>query len=363
MYAALLLTLLPLTFTLRVMLSRPLPLWLSACLLLVVAMVLLGGYTRLSGSGLSMTDWRPVTGWLPPLSTQQWHEAYDAYRDTPQYVKVNRGMTLEEFKGIFWPEYLHRLLGRLVGLTFFVPFLWFLARKQLSPPLIKRLLLIFILGGLQGFVGWIMVRSGLQDHPYVNHHKLAFHLGMAFIIAGLLLWTLLDLLKIPRLNTRFSARAIPQLVWIIGLLFIQILFGAKLAGLHGGMMYNTWPTMNGEWMPSDVWFHSPWWINLESHIPTIQFIHRWNAALVSVLIVGWGWIHRNALKGNIYYFTTCGILGLQFGLGILTLIYHVPFMLAWLHQFFGLVLFLSALALLHQLRHNKPEKSMEYSIA
>ncbi len=329
--------------------------WLSICLAMVVAMVILGGYTRLSGSGLSITDWRPITGILPPLNYAQWQHVFEAYQATPQYAQINHGMTLSEFKTIFWPEYLHRLLGRLVGILFFVPMLWFWWRGQLSLSLKKTLLILLCLGGIQGIIGWYMVQSGLIDRPYVSHLRLTFHLGMAFVIAGMLLWTLLSTLALPTVSSLPSTRARWGITLIAAGIFLQILLGAMLAGLHGGLIYNTFPTMNGSWIPSDILYLEPWWHNIFYHIPTIQFLHRWLAIGLFIIAMGYLFIYQKSLElytRRLFFAFGC-LLVLQCILGVLTLINSVPTALAIKHQLTGLALFLNAIAITHRMWQSK----------
>lgn len=331
--------------------TRPVLCWLLLCAALVACMVLLGGYTRLSGAGLSITQWKPIHGTLPPLNAEAWQEEFDAYRATPQYAKVNAGMTLEAFKTIFWPEFLHRLLGRAMGLAFFAPFLLFALERVFAPRFTLRLLGIFALGGVQGLVGWLMVKSGLVDDPHVSHFRLAAHLALAFALFGLLLWAALDV-------ARPSPRAVPpgmrRSLWgIFGLLCVQIIYGAFMAGLHAGLIYNTFPTMNGAWAPEGLMALNPWWMNPLAHIPTVQFIHRWLAALVvGALIFWWLTYRKTAMNGVLRPLTTalvCTVL-MQVALGVATLVLAVPLALAMLHQFTALVLFGLMVATLHGLK-------------
>jgi cytochrome c oxidase assembly protein subunit 15 len=324
--------------------------WLMVCMLLVAAMVTLGGYTRLSGAGLSITQWKPIHGTLPPSGQAQWEEEFSAYKQTPQFQKVNSSMTLEEFKEIYWPEYFHRLLGRLVGIALLVPFIIFLARGSLSRHVAMHVGGIFLMGALQGFIGWFMVMSGLVDNPRVSHVRLALHLTMAFAIFGLIEWLWLDLMaehewwkKTPH-SEAITSRYDPLSLYVIWLFFygLQVLFGAFLAGLHGGFVYNTWPTMNGKFLPD----------SFAGDIELVQFIHRWLAAMVVGGFVLW-WCLCAEYAKNIHLTKACAaiasLLGLQFLLGVLTLINVVPLHLALAHQLGALALFASALYLLHKL--------------
>ena len=244
--------------------------WLTLCLLLVACMVLIGGYTRLSGSGLSITTWKPVYGVIPPMNELQWNEEFSAYQSSPQYQKINNGMSLEDFKTIFWPEFIHRLLGRAVGIIFFVPLLYFAVCRNITRQFGLRLLAIFALGGLQGLIGWLMVKSGLVDDPHVSHLRLALHLSVAFTIFGLIEWTLLDVtsyqLPVARKENKrllvTSKRYLIIYFLFFALLCAQIILGAFMAGLHAGLIFNTWPTMNGQWIPDGLITDSPWYNNV-----------------------------------------------------------------------------------------------------
>ena len=326
--------------------------WLFACLLLVALMVVVGGYTRLSGSGLSITAWKPVHGAIPPLSENAWEEEFAAYRQSPQYLKVNTGMTLEEFKAIYWPEYLHRLLGRAIGFVVLVPLLIFAARKSLTRAFAWRLLGIFLLGGLQGAIGWYMVKSGLANDPHVSHFRLALHLSVAFAIFGLLLWTFLDVIlsaaKDPLAVGDPSPSAqddmvVYKYIFWFSLLCLQIVFGALVAGLHAGLIYNTWPTMNGEWLPEGL-LTNP----ISENLTLIQFIHRWLAVAVAAGFLGWWYAHRHAVNTRLCTAVTA-IIAAQFLLGVLTLIHVVPLPLALMHQWTALLLFAAAMALMYKI--------------
>ncbi len=329
---------------------RSIALWLGLCALMVALMVVVGGYTRLTGSGLSITQWKPVHGILPPMNADQWQEEFSAYKQIPQFSQINPGMNVEDFKAIYWPEYWHRVLGRSVGLVFFLPFTIFLIRRSISGRLAWRLAGIFALGGLQGFIGWYMVSSGLSERPFVSHTRLALHLSTAFLIFALLLWTMLDLLS-PWRNTPVSPRCLWGFRLFTALLSAQIILGALLAGLHGGLIYNSFPTMNGDWLPPDLLTSAPGEHWLE-HIPLIQFLHRWVAVGVVCSFTGWFIAGFRDLTDNrvktlsILLFLS---LFIQFLLGVLTLLHQVPLPLALKHQFGGLWVFGVSVALLHGL--------------
>ena len=307
-------------------------------------MVLIGGYTRLSGSGLSITSWKPVHGALPPLNDAEWNEEFSAYRESPQYQKVNSGMTLSEFKTIFWPEFFHRLLGRVIGAVFFVPLMVFAARRSFTPRFGWRLVGIFALGGLQGLIGWLMVKSGLVNDPQVSHLRLALHLSVAFGILGMLVWAILDLSSFPR--RRESIREwIPayagMTVWF-ALLCLQIILGAFMAGLHAGLAYNTWPTMNGEFLPGGL---------LADKVTLVQFLHRTLAVLLAFWFIFWWYWQRRYVKDN-GLGKACTLvavmLAAQFALGVFTLVNMVPLPLALAHQMTALLLFVAAVNLLYR---------------
>jgi cytochrome c oxidase assembly protein subunit 15 len=340
---------------------RSIVLWLGFCLLLVAAMVLVGGYTRLSGSGLSITEWKPIHGVLPPLNDVQWAEEFDAYRASPQYIKINSGMNIEQFKTIFWPEFFHRLLGRAVGIVFFVPLIIFAMRRSISKYFGWRMVAIFALGGLQGIIGWLMVKSGLVDTPRVSHLRLALHLAMAFALFGLILWAILNISSFPRrresqLSASKNLDKIPAfagmtiIFWFI-LLGCQIIMGAFVAGLHGGLIFNTWPDMNGQFLPQELWAPGPWYEN----IALIQFIHRTLAVILAAGFILWWYCIRNYVK-NKHLGKVCAavavVLGLQFALGVMTLLHQAPLHLAWAHQMTALLLFASSVTLLYKITHD-----------
>jgi cytochrome c oxidase assembly protein subunit 15 len=314
-------------------------------------MVLVGGYTRLSGSGLSITEWKPIHGVVPPLSLAQWEEEFDAYRASPQYRKINQGMSLEEFKDIYWPEYWHRVLGRALGVAFLLPFAYFLSRGRIQRPLAFRLCAIFALGGLQGFAGWYMVQSGLVDDPHVSHLRLALHLGLAFLIFACLLWAALDVLK-PWEAAPVSPRAYAHFSAYLALLCLQIILGAFVAGLKGGLAYNTFPTMNGAWIAPEAFAGGPF----HDNIALIQFAHRWAAVGVALAFFAWAAAYGGKLRAPLLRHTlicTGAALLLQCALGVFTLIHHVPMALALKHQMTALALFGLSVAALHGLRTNR----------
>jgi len=315
---------------------RVLRLWLYVVAALVFALVLVGGATRLTESGLSITQWQPVMGVLPPFSETQWQAEFENYQAIPQYRELNRGMTLDAFKTIYWWEWTHRLLGRAVGVAFLLPFLWFLRRGAVGPPLRARLWAIFGLGALQGAVGWWMVASGLADRVEVSQYRLATHLILACVIYVTLLWTAQRLDERPTkisLPLRQRAGALALLVLVL----LQIYLGALVAGLRAGYIYNTWPLIDGAFAPAAarLFFAAPLWRNFFENALTAQFDHRMMAyVLVIAAVVHVVKIARLA-KDNwvaVSAITLAAAVTVQAALGILTLLMVVPIALALLHQ-------------------------------
>src|ERR1700749_2332902 len=259
--------------------------WLIAVAALIAIMVLVGGATRLTESGLSITEWKPVTGALPPLNQEQWSQAFEGYKAIPQYRELNAGMTLEQFKSIFWWEWSHRLLGRVIGMVYLLPFLWFLRRGGLTSELKRRLWGIFALGGLQGVVGWWMVASGLSERGEVSQYRLATHLGLAVFIYGAIVWTLRRLAGRPPAVATLRLKATSVILLV--LTFVQLYLGALVAGLRAGKIYNTWPEIDGGLIPSAarLFFEQPWWRNLFDNALTVQFEHRMTAYVLFVLAI------------------------------------------------------------------------------
>ncbi|MBR1225630.1 MULTISPECIES: COX15/CtaA family protein [unclassified Bradyrhizobium] len=314
--------------------------WLFAVAALIAIMVLVGGATRLTESGLSIVEWKPVTGTLPPLTDAQWAQAFEGYKTIPQYRELNAGMTLAEFKTIFWWEWSHRLLGRVIGAVYLLPFLFFLWRGMLGTELKRRLWVIFGLGALQGAVGWWMVASGLTQRVEVSQYRLAAHLMLALVIFAAIVWTLL------RLTDRQQAAASSRLkvtgVALLALTFVQIYFGALVAGLRAGRVYNTWPQIDGAFIPSAarLFFEDPWWRNLFDNTLTVQFEHRMTAYALLALAV----LHAidavasrtgTAVVRGAWWLVAAIVV--QAVLGILTLLHQVPIDLALAHQAVAMV--------------------------
>jgi heme a synthase len=306
--------------------------WLLAVAALVFLMVSIGGATRLTGSGLSITEWQPVMGALPPLSEADWHDAFAKYREIPQYQHVNRGMSLEAFKFIFWWEWTHRFLGRLVGAAFLLPFLYFLAMGQIPRALTGRLAGIFALGALQGAAGWYMVSSGLAARIDVSQYRLALHLGLAILIFGALIWVALSL---GDGEARAAGRWTPHTVGAAALLllvFLQILFGALVAGLKAGAGYNTWPLMDGRFIPHGLGAMEPWYLNLFENALTVQFDHRMIAYLLAIAVAWHAWSLRHVTRERTSALVLMGAVWAQAALGIWTLLAQVPLALGLAHQ-------------------------------
>jgi cytochrome c oxidase assembly protein subunit 15 len=328
--------------------------WLLACCALVFAMVVVGGVTRLTHSGLSIVEWQPILGTLPPLSEAQWLETFGKYQLTPEYQKVNQGMSLGAFKAIFWWEYFHRLLGRMIGVVFLLPLVWFWWRGRIDRPLALKLAGIFVLGGLQGAMGWYMVKSGLVDDPRVSQYRLTAHLSFALAIYAAMLWTALGLLypgagapgaRPPRLR-RFS--------WIItATVAYMVITGGFVAGTHAGFAYNTFPLMNGHLVPPEIFMLEPWPLNFFNNMATVQFDHRLGAWLLALLLP-WFWLsaRREAItpRARLSLALLAVLLALQIALGIGTLLLVVPVPLAAAHQAGAVLLLTAALLANHALR-------------
>ena len=309
--------------------------WLLSVAALIAIMVLVGGATRLTESGLSITEWKPVTGALPPLSNEQWSQAFEGYKAIPQYRELNAGMTLPQFKSIFWWEWSHRLLGRMIGMVYLLPFLWFMWRGSLGGELKRRLWVIFALGGLQGAVGWWMVASGLSERVEVSQYRLATHLVLALLIYSAIVWTLRRLTIRP--PTLATARLKATSVILLVLTFVQLYLGALVAGLRAGKVYNTWPDIDGGFIPSTarLFFEQPWWRNLFDNTLTVQFEHRMVAYTLFTLAI----LHavdaiRSRADGTVIRgaLLLVAVVTLQATLGILTLLNQVPIDLALTHQ-------------------------------
>ena len=330
--------------------------WLLLCCTLLFVLIVVGGVTRLTRSGLSIVEWQPIVGTLPPVNESQWLEVFRKYQQTPEYKQVNLGMSLDAFKGIFWWEYAHRLLGRLLGLAFLVPMLWFVLRKRIDRALRLKLAGIFVLGALQGLMGWYMVKSGLVEDPRVSQFRLTAHLGLAFLIFAAMFWVALDLLRAqtPRpqpssLQLRL-ARFAAALVWAV---FLMVLTGGLVAGIRAGSAYNTFPLMNGKMVPDEILMIEPWHLNFVNNMATVQFDHRLLAWLLALGVPALWLACRRLARTSEARIAANGLLvalALQITLGIATLVLHVPVALAAAHQAGAVAVFAAALSLAHVLR-------------
>lgn len=317
---------------------------------LVIMMVVIGGITRLTGSGLSMTDWNLLMGAVPPLSEAAWEKVFNQYKQFPEYQLLNSGMTLAEFKTIFFWEYLHRLTGRLIGLVFLLPFLWFWLKGRLTKKLLRRSLLLFLLGAAQGGMGWFMVKSGLVDVPAVSHYRLAAHLLLAFVIVGFCVWFALDMKQRPGKKFRGFANRAGFWIWALGLvLMLQIIWGAFVAGLKAGYIYNTFPLMNGSWIPANFLALKPALLNFLENPGTVQWTHRvLGTLLLLVAFVTWkqlGKISNKALHFRMHLLLA--LIMLQYGLGIVTVMYGVPIAVGVAHQALALLVWVMWITVIH----------------
>ena len=340
---------------------RPVAIWLLACCALLFAMVVVGGVTRLTHSGLSITEWQPIVGTLPPLDDTDWSAAFAKYQATPEYRLVNREMTLEAFKRIFWWEYFHRLLGRAIGVVFLLPLLWFVARRRIPPGYAPWLFGIFLLGALQGAMGWYMVQSGLVDDPRVSQLRLTAHLGLAFVIFGAMFWTALSLLDAGAPQP--SARAAPLARFataVVAVVFLMVLLGGLVAGIRAGFAYNTFPLMNGQLVPSEIFMIDPWYRNFWNNMATVQFDHRLFALVLALLVPLFWWRAMTAAEASprarLGAHLLLAMLALQIALGIATLLLVVPLPLAAAHQAGAVLTFAAALNAAHALRRTQADK-------
>ena len=331
--------------------SRAVIVWLAIVLAMVAAIVVVGGLTRLTESGLSITEWKPISGVIPPLSEADWQAELEKYRSTTQYQVVNHGMSVEQFKTIFWWEWGHRLLARAIGLIVLLPLLWFGWRGTLTGAPLRRGWVLFGLVCFQGLIGWLMVVSGLVGRLEVSQYRLAAHLGVAFIIFGWTLWLMLDLMR------REAQRRLPGLTLataVVVTVFIQILLGALVAGMDAGLTYNTWPLMDGKWVPDGLFIAQPWWSNFGENVTLVQFQHRVAAYVIIALVAVAAFVAAQKRAGA----GTAGILVfavvVQAALGIYTLLAGAggeqPIILGAMHQSGALALFAAALVHRHALK-------------
>ncbi len=335
--------------------DRAIGLWLLACCAMIYAMAVIGAITRLTESGLSIMEWAPVTGALPPLSEPEWERVFALYRKIPEYQELNADMSLAEFKTIYWWEYVHRLWGRLIGVVFLVPFLWFLLRRRLRPGLTPHLLAMFALGGLQGALGWFMVASGFAERTDVSQYRLVAHLGAAVAIYVYILWIALGLVA-PRPSPSPDARAAglrALLIALVALVLLAMASGGFVAGLNAGLVYNTFPLMDGALVPDGYGLLQPWTLNLFENEIAVQFNHRL-LAFATAALAAIAWLRSRRLRLSPRARAACALVlamvALQFGLGVATLLLVVPVWLAALHQAGALALVTLTLWAIHQVR-------------
>ncbi len=319
--------------------SRAVRLWLFVVAAMVFAMVVVGGATRLTGSGLSITEWAPIMGAIPPLTEADWVTAFARYKEIPQYRLENAGMTLAEFKAIFWWEWSHRLLGRAIGVVYALPLVWFLVTGRIGRERLPRFLVLLALGGLQGIIGWWMVASGLVDRVTVAPYRLAVHLTLAAVIFVALVWTALTCGRSSMTRRRSPVLRIGAgavLVWTI----VQIFLGALVAGNHAGLVYNTWPSMNGDFMPPDLMTWEPWWRNFFENHAMVQFLHRMGAYVLFALAIGQFAVvvvTARTATARVSAFVLVFAIAFQMLVGIATLLMLVPLSLALTHQAIAMV--------------------------
>jgi len=354
--------------------------WLFICCIAIFIMVVLGGLTRLTNSGLSIVKWEPLSGAIPPLSGEKWQEYFDAYKQIPEYQQENKSMTLPEFKGIFWLEYFHRLMGRAIGMIFLLPLIYFAVKERIRAKDTLKFMVIFALGGLQGFFGWYMVKSGFAERTDVSQYRLMLHLGMAFVLYGMIYWTGLDIKHSAERRRNIHPMAGFSVIVTI-MIFFMVLLGALMAGTDAGFIYNTFPLMDGKLIPDNLYKLSPWWANYFENITMIQFQHRIFAMLLAVVIFV---LAYNIVKRDFDYVGQAILLVfcvlIQIGLGISTLyafgtyanysyeglayhrVFNLPVVIAALHQANALVLFTLALNTSHKLMRESVSERMSYVI-
>jgi cytochrome c oxidase assembly protein subunit 15 len=333
--------------------------WLLVVCALVFTMVVVGGLTRLTGSGLSMVEWQPATGFIPPLSEAEWQKTFDKYRQFPEFININRDMDLAGFKDIFWLEFIHRVLGRIIGLAFLLPFLYFLARRMIPAKLTPRMILMFALGGMQGVLGWYMVKSGLVDDPHVSQYRLTAHLMLAVMIYALMFWTALGLLpgngKDAGDHSGWNRLAWPAILLTL-LVALTMSSGGLVAGLKAGLVYNTFPLMGDALIAPGVYAEAPWYAAAFEDAITVQFNHRLLAIVTFILIVVfWLRARKAALPDGtgMAMQLMLGMAMVQVALGITTLIMRVPVQLGAAHQAGALLLLTSLLIVVHRLVSNR----------
>ena len=336
--------------------DRAVALWLYLCCAMIFAMVVLGGLTRLTGSGLSMVTWQPVTGWLPPLDAAEWDSVFALYRETPEFRRVNFWMTLDDFRSIFWLEYAHRVWGRLIGVAFVLPAAWFALTGRIGRGLGIALAVAFLLGAAQGALGWYMVQSGLVDRPEVSHYRLASHLALALAVYAFLLWLALGVSQTRAPRGPRDA----QLGLVIAGIALTAVWGAFVAGLDAGHIHPTFPLMDGRLIPPEAFSTAPWAADMTANPVTVQLLHRWLAILLLAAILALRWRARRAPPAERRALDLLAGMGIvQAGLGVVTLLTGVPLAAAALHQAGAAVLLSLAIYALHASRAFDSEKAPE----
>ena len=337
--------------------KRVLTIWLFSGCGLVALMVIIGGITRLTHSGLSMVDWRLFMGSIPPITDAEWQVTFEQYKNFPEYQQINFNFSLEDFKSIFWWEYIHRLIGRLIGLVFLIPFSIFLIKKWIDKKLLIHLLVMFVMGGLQGLLGWYMVKSGLVQDPSVSQYRLAAHLMAAFVTCSYIFWVALQIIypKLQSQPSESSVKTYRMAIWITSVVTLQIIYGAFVAGLKAGKVYNTFPKMDSSWLPVELWsgFERDGWTALTSNVTWVQFLHRYLAYIVVIMVLlFWKKINYHELN-KIQKTAVSTVLGITLGqalLGIFTLIFSVPIVLGVAHQVGALALLMSLVFVIFHFR-------------
>jgi heme a synthase len=335
--------------------QKQIALWLFICCFMVAGMVVIGGLTRLTGSGLSMVNWSPILGWFPPMSQEEWQTVFAHYQKSPEFMAVNFDMDVEGFKGIFWLEFIHRLFGRTIGLVFLFPFLYFLFRKRIASNLKPKLVFMFILGGLQGGMGWYMVKSGLVDDPHVSQYRLTAHLGLAVLIYAYMMWVGLGLYNSQNSGATTQPPGLSAIsTTVTYLILLTLLSGGFVAGLDAGMTYNTFPLMDGDWIPEGYMPMEPAIMSIFEDVATVQWNHRLLAMLTLLSITAFGiYALKHDLSDNNKKIVKLllAMVVIQVLLGIFTLLYLVPVALASLHQTGALFLFTISLVLTHRIKY------------
>lgn len=329
--------------------------WLLIGYGMVFIMLVLGGITRLTQSGLSIVEWNVIMGVVPPLNDNDWNTAFEKYQQFPEYKILNKTMTVNEFKNIFWWEFIHRLWGRLIGIVFIIPFILFIIQKKLSLTWIKKLTAVFLLGAFQGFMGWYMVKSGLIENPHVSHYRLTMHLFLAFTICGMLLWYAMQWFSNSAANIQMAIQKSlsKYATWLTILILLQAMLGGLVAGLKAGFMFNTYPKMGDSWLPEAAWMMDPVWMNFLENGVMIQFMHR-TLALIVVAGIAAFWLKTRKMelppqiKKAISLLALMGFL--QLTLGIVTILLAVPVFWGVAHQAGALALFTVAIRVLYQVK-------------